>query len=148
MNDKSLKETRWEAFGRWVFRTRDSLNLTQQEGANLAGIDRQTWYRIEKGYPTKRDTVIKIAEVLNADIDYALELAGFASLAAMNARISEESGSIEPVTDAAVLRLSRERFSRMIEDYASLPEDERQDLEIPIQLLEYEMQRRKLRRRK
>ena len=143
MNDKPLKDAHWDMFGRWVLKTRDSKNLTQQEAADLAAVDRQTWYRIEKGNSTKRESVIKIAEALDADIDYALELAGFASLAAVKARINEESKTSEPVTDAAVLRLSRERFSRMIEDYAALPEDERQDLETLIQLLEYEMQRRR-----
>jgi hypothetical protein len=41
---------------------------------------RQTWYRIENGSSTKRETVIAMAEAVGANVDEALTEAGYQPL--------------------------------------------------------------------
>jgi len=65
----------WDRFGQWVASQRQAANLTQDQLAERIGLDKQQIYRIEKGGSTKRATVVKIAEALNADTEYAISLA-------------------------------------------------------------------------
>jgi DNA-binding XRE family transcriptional regulator len=65
--DNELISENWIAFSRWVRDGREALGLTQEMAADKAGIDRQTWYRIEKGGSTKRATIKRIADVLGLD---------------------------------------------------------------------------------
>ncbi len=65
----------WNRFGQWVASQRQAVNLTQEQLAERIGLDKQQVYRIEKGGSTKRATVVKIAQALNADSDYAVSLA-------------------------------------------------------------------------
>ena len=65
-------------FGNWVKQHREAAKLSQEGAAEKAGLSRYQWIRIENAQSgTKRDTVKKIAEVLNGNEDEALKLAGF-----------------------------------------------------------------------
>jgi transcriptional regulator with XRE-family HTH domain len=78
--NKKPSASLWEDFGAWVKERREVKRLTQGKAASLAGIDRQQWYRIEKGKSgTKRDTVIAIAKALESDEADALAKAGFSA---------------------------------------------------------------------
>lgn len=71
-------EQLWIDFGKWFRERRKQAHLTQTETARRAGITRQHIYDIEKGNTgVKRQTVITLAEVLQADMDEALHKAGF-----------------------------------------------------------------------
>lgn len=74
--DDIVRET-WKGFGRWMLETREKLHLTQEQCAQRAGMKRQQWNRIEAGASTKRVTVLRVADALNADHSVALEMAGF-----------------------------------------------------------------------
>jgi transcriptional regulator with XRE-family HTH domain len=68
----------WKDFGAWIREHREKNHLSQAGAAQRAGIDRQQWYRIESGKSgTRRDTVIEIARAVSADINEALDKAGF-----------------------------------------------------------------------
>ena len=60
-----------------MFEKRDKRGWTQEYCAERADMRRQQWQRIEKGASTKRVTVIRVAEALEADPDEALQMAGF-----------------------------------------------------------------------
>lgn len=72
---KSETTENWDRFGRWVSSERQAANLTQEELAERVGLEKQQIYRIEKGGSTKRATVIKIAQALNANSEHAISLA-------------------------------------------------------------------------
>jgi transcriptional regulator with XRE-family HTH domain len=65
----------WKRFGRWVAQKREEKGLVQADLGNRIGRDRQTVYRIEAGEPTKRPTVIRIAEALGEPVAVALGIA-------------------------------------------------------------------------
>ena len=66
-------------FGQFIKESREEKGFSQEGAANKAEMDRQQWYRIENGRSgTKRETVIKMANAVDADVDKALTLAGFA----------------------------------------------------------------------
>jgi DNA-binding XRE family transcriptional regulator len=73
----------WQQFGAWVKARRLEVRpyLSQAAAARLADMDRQQWYRIESGKSgTRRDTVIRIAKALSADVNDALKNAGYAAV--------------------------------------------------------------------
>lgn len=65
----------WQRFGEWMLERRQLLGLSQEKAADLAGIHRQQWYRIENGANTKRSTIISIASALSVEPDVALSIA-------------------------------------------------------------------------
>jgi transcriptional regulator with XRE-family HTH domain len=66
-------------FGQYIKLKREERGFSQEGAANKAEMDRQQWYRIENGKSgTKRETVIKMAKAIDADVDEALTLAGYA----------------------------------------------------------------------
>lgn len=76
-DSEQIVEKTWKRFGRWVFHKREERGWTQELCAQRADMLRQQWQRIEKGASTKRVTVIRVAQALDADIDEALKMAGF-----------------------------------------------------------------------
>ena len=68
------------AFGRWIKRHREAVNISQETAAGLAGLSRAQWARIENGQSSsKRDTLLRIADAVKADVSKTLEKAGFYS---------------------------------------------------------------------
>lgn len=65
----------WQRFGEWMLGRRQLLGLSQEKAAELAGIHRQQWYRIENGASTKRSTVLSIAAVLQVTPEEAISIA-------------------------------------------------------------------------
>lgn len=65
----------WQRFGEWMLERRQLLGLSQEKAAELAGIHRQQWYRIENGASTKRSTVLNIAAVLQVKPEMAISIA-------------------------------------------------------------------------
>lgn len=76
-DSEQIVEETWKRFGRWVFHKREERGWTQEFCAQRADMLRQQWQRIEKGSSTKRVTVIRVAQALDADVDEALKMAGF-----------------------------------------------------------------------
>ena len=77
----TFDKQRWRGFADWLKTEREKSSLSQDGLGNKVGLDRQTIYRLENALSgTKRETVIKIAETLNADLETALNLAGFTSV--------------------------------------------------------------------
>lgn len=73
--DKQLKE-----LGNWIKNHREKALLSQETAAEKAGLSRYQWMRIENGQSgTKRDTLIQIASVINADVNQTLKKGGFTS---------------------------------------------------------------------
>lgn len=68
-------ESNWLKFGHWVAACRVAQGYSQAELARRIGKNEQTVYRIEKGAPTKRPTVLKIAEALGQDEHDAVAIA-------------------------------------------------------------------------
>lgn len=75
----------WQQFGAYLRQIRESRQAhdsrwTQQFVADKAGLSRQTLNSIENGMPTKRKTVLILAEALQVqDTDELLRRAGFAA---------------------------------------------------------------------
>lgn len=82
-------EENWKRFGRWVAQKREGVGLAQADLANRIERDRQTVYRIENGDPTKRTTVVRIAEALGQPSSIALDIA-FGATAKETASIPDE----------------------------------------------------------
>lgn len=70
-------EKMWRRFGRWIEEQRRHTDLSQEAAAEKSSMQRGNWIRIAQGESTKRDTVIRMARAVNADVDLALEKAGF-----------------------------------------------------------------------
>lgn len=86
-NYQMIKNEPWAAFGAWIKEQREARKISQGGAAKRAEIDRQQWFRIENGLSgTRRDTVIRMAHAISADVDEALRLAGFAPLNAPEPR--------------------------------------------------------------
>jgi transcriptional regulator with XRE-family HTH domain len=70
---------RTSEFSKWIYAHRTRAGLTQDKAAEIAGISRATWtrYEMEDDHKKDRETVIRIAKALDADIAETLKLAGF-----------------------------------------------------------------------
>jgi transcriptional regulator with XRE-family HTH domain len=83
---RSVPPTNWKRYGQWIARKREEKGISQEDAANRVSqfrskpMHRQTWYRIEHGGQTKRDTVIAMAKAVGANVDEALTEAGFQPL--------------------------------------------------------------------
>jgi transcriptional regulator with XRE-family HTH domain len=85
--DQQVEEL-WRAFGRWIAAEREKRGLTQERVAEMAGMKRQQWHRLEQGQSTTRKTVLRIANALQITPDEALVRAGFQSPAALDSDIA------------------------------------------------------------
>lgn len=64
--------------GNWIKWHREKKNISQETAAELAGLSRFQWIRIETGKSgTKKDTLIQIANVIGADVGQTLRKSGF-----------------------------------------------------------------------
>jgi DNA-binding XRE family transcriptional regulator len=122
MNTENNQASQWEAFGRWVAKKRKAKGLTQGQAASLIDADRQTWYRIEKGWATKRQTVVAVANALEASVTEALTLAGFAPT---------------PTDDP-----SDEDITALFYDYAKLTEQDKQELKSVMRMISKDIRER------
>lgn len=91
-----------EETGRRIAQARDSVGLTQQEAADLAGVDKRTIQRYEAGDIGRMDNVQKLADTYELTIE---QLLGEAELPLRRAPISERLGRIEEKLDEALDRL-------------------------------------------
>jgi len=74
----SNKNTQLKALGSWIKQHREKANLSQETAAEKANLSRFQWMRIENGQSgTKRETLIQIAKVINADVNQTLRKGGF-----------------------------------------------------------------------
>lgn len=72
---KQLKE-----LGDWIKIHREKVFMSQETAAEKANLSRYQWMRIENGQSgTKRDTLIQIANVINADVNQTLKKGGYTS---------------------------------------------------------------------
>lgn len=70
-----VNENRWNAFGFWYKSERELAGKTQEEVAEIAEMHPKTVSRIENGEPTKRPTVIALANAINLDVNLAVKKA-------------------------------------------------------------------------
>ena len=93
MQNGNVSSVDWTKFGLYLEDCRVKADLTQERAAELAEMKRLQWSRITKGDSgTKRDTVIRMATAVHADINKALKLAGYAP-------ISEEINGHPDITE-------------------------------------------------
>jgi len=84
----SNKNAQLRELGSWVKQHREKANLSQETAAEKAGLSRFQWLRIENGQSgTKRETLIQIARVINADVNKTLRKGGFVDSSPENARV-------------------------------------------------------------
>ena len=99
--------------GQYLKKMREAKGYSQEGAAYKAGMDRQQWYRIENGKSgTKRETIIKMANAVDADVREALNLAGY------KADENEASDSHEIYEDIEIT----------FRDGNKIPEDKQQKL--------------------
>lgn len=75
---ENTKQNLWKAFGKWFQIQREISGKTQEQVAKASGLHVKTISRIETGDSgSKRETVIELAKAVNANLNQALEHAGF-----------------------------------------------------------------------
>lgn len=75
----AFDKKRWRVFAEWLKTAREAANFSQEGLADLIDKDRQTIYRLENALSgARRETVIDIAKAVGANIEIALNKAGFA----------------------------------------------------------------------
>jgi len=114
--------SQWEAFGRWVAKKQKEKGLTQGQAAELIKADRQTWYRLEKGWPTKRPTVVAVANALGASVTEALTLAGF--------------------TPNSINDRAEEDVAALFYDYAKLTDEDKRELKAVMDMIARDIRER------
>lgn len=84
----SNKNTQLKDLGNWIKQYREKANLSQETAAEKAGLSRFQWIRIENGQSgTKRETLIQIAKVINADVNQTLRKGGFVDSSIENEQV-------------------------------------------------------------
>lgn len=72
-------EAIWKVFGKWFQLEREAVGRTQEDVARYTGLNVKTVSRIENGEPTKRMTVISLAEAIGMNPEKALSKTIFSS---------------------------------------------------------------------
>lgn len=111
------------AFAAWLKHHREQAGITPAQAARKAGLSRARWSHAEAGFEIKRgvrkpvghtkDTVIRMANAVQGDVNKALVLAGYASVSRDEARYEADLEALRAAV-RAVLSLNPSRHADLI----------------------------------